>query len=150
MDKEVIIYTDGSCLGNPGVGGWAAILIYGNHQKEIYGNELSTTNNRMEMKAVIEALKTLKFTCKIKIYTDSKYVYQGITEYILRWQQRNWRTSTGAVKNLELWKELLALTKQHQIDWFWVKAHNGNKYNEIVDKLANQSAQALKNGENNG
>jgi ribonuclease HI len=138
----VEIYTDGSCLGNPGAGGWAAILLYKEHRKEISGNEPNTTNNRMEMLAVIEALKTLKITqSEILIHTDSKYVMDGATKWMFSWKKNNWKTANKQpVKNLDLWQELEIQTAKHQINWQWVKGHNGNHFNELVDQLAREAA----------
>lgn len=133
MSQELIIYTDGACKGNPGVGGWGAILIYGETIKELNGYAKETTNNRMELTAVIEALKILKRSCEIIIYTDSKYVKQGITEWIDGWIKKNWKN----VKNPDLWQELHRLVSQHHIEWQWVKGHSGNFYNERADELAN-------------
>ncbi len=134
MKKFVEIYTDGACLGNPGPGGWAAILLWDDHQKEISGFEADTTNNKMELKAAIEALKLLKRNVLVKIYTDSNYLKNGITLWIHKWLRTDW--NRGAVKNKELWVELYNLSTQFEIQWHWVKAHNGNLYNEHVDKLA--------------
>ncbi|OFW81396.1 MAG: ribonuclease HI [Alphaproteobacteria bacterium RIFCSPLOWO2_01_FULL_40_26] len=135
------IYTDGACLGNPGPGGWGAILIYKEHQKKISGAERETTNNRMEMRAVIEALKVLKRSSKITLHTDSKYVMEGITNWIESWKKNNWRNANRKpVKNSDLWLELDVEVKKHQIKWIWVKGHSGNHYNEIVDKLAREAA----------
>jgi ribonuclease HI len=138
----VEIYTDGSCLGNPGFGGWAAILLYKEHRKEISGNELNTTNNRMEMRAVIEALKTLKKPNEeILIYTDSKYVMDGITKWIFGWKKNGWKSADKKpVKNLELWQELDFQVSRHEIKWKWVKGHSGNHFNEAVDELAKKAA----------
>lgn len=133
MQQKLIIYTDGACKGNPGVGGWGAILIYGEVTKEISGYVDHTTNNQMELTAVIEALKILKRECDIVIYTDSKYVQQGITEWISGWIKRGWKN----VKNIELWQELHALAQKHNISWQWVRGHNGNPLNERADELAN-------------
>lgn len=134
----VTIYTDGACSGNPGVGGYGAILIYGKHTKEIYGGEPLTTNNQMELKAVIEALRCLKKTgLSIVIYTDSTYVQQGITSWLPKWQKNGWKTSANKpVKNIELWQELYQLSQSQQISWQWVKGHNNNFYNEMADQLA--------------
>jgi ribonuclease HI len=144
LSNIITIYTDGACLGNPGKGGWAAILLYKNHSKEISGNQAYTTNNRMELTAVIEALKTLNKPSNIIIYTDSTYVKDGITSWLTKWQQNNWQTSKKQpVKNIDLWQELNSQSQNHQINWQWVKAHNGNQYNEIVDKLARKSAQII-------
>lgn len=138
----VEIYTDGSCLGNPGFGGWAAILLYKEHRKEISGNELNTTNNRMEMRAAIEALKTLKKPNEeILIYTDSKYVMDGITKWIFGWKKNGWKSADKKpVKNLELWQELDFQTSRHRIEWKWVRGHSGNHFNEAVDEMAKKAA----------
>jgi ribonuclease HI len=133
QEQKVIIHTDGACKGNPGLGSWAATLEYKGTQKEISGVVKDTTNNQMELKAVIEALKCLKKICDVVIYTDSQYVQKGITEWIQGWKQRNWKK----VKNIELWIELDNLTIGHKIDWQWVRGHNGHTGNEYVDKLAN-------------
>lgn len=140
--KEIVIYTDGACIGNPGKGGWAAILFYKDLQKEIYGHKPHTTNNQMELMAVIEALKIIKTDSNtVKIYCDSLYVQDGITKWIFNWKKNNWQTANKkAVKNIELWQELDKQTKRQHINWFWVKGHSGNKYNEIVDKLAYNAA----------
>lgn len=138
--KEVIIYTDGACSGNPGIGGWAAIILFQNHRKNICGREESTTNNKMELTAVINGLKALKFSCNINLYTDSLYVKNGITEWISKWKMNGWKTSDKkSVKNMELWKELDNVASQHEISWKWVKAHNGDKYNEEADSLARKA-----------
>ncbi|KKB96891.1 Ribonuclease HI [Candidatus Arcanobacter lacustris] len=137
MKKIVEIYTDGACSGNPGPGGWGALLICGDATKEIYGLDTDTTNNKMELLAAINALKSLKNPCQIELYTDSVYVRDGITKWIISWKAKGWKKSTkGEIKNLELWQELDHLVKDHQINWHWVKAHNGNVGNEIADKLA--------------
>lgn len=144
MEEIVEIYTDGSCLGNPGNGGWAAILFYKNNKKAISGGKKDTTNNQMELQAVIEALKALKKSCKIIIHTDSQYVKNGITGWIFSWKKNGWRTANKKpVKNMEFWKELDELVAKHQIEWRWVKAHNGNKFNEEVDELAKKEASKL-------
>ncbi len=144
-DQAIEIYTDGSCLGNPGRGGWGAILLYKNHQKEISGNMADSTNNQMELKAVIEALKQIKKPLKIIIHTDSQYVKNGITTWIVNWKKNGWKTADKKpVKNAELWRELDKLVTNHQIEWRWVRAHNGNKYNELVDQLARTAAMELK------
>jgi ribonuclease HI len=135
------IYTDGACAGNPGPGGWGVMLQYGSNIKEIFGHELQTTNNRMEIKAAIEALRTLKTcTCDIEIYTDSKYVQLGITQWIHKWIKNNWCTTTNKlVKNSDLWQQLyLELGKYNNITWHWVRGHSNNIGNEIADRLANQ------------
>ncbi len=137
--KKVTIYTDGACSGNPGKGGWGAILIYGNNKKEISGYSKLTTNNKMELQAVIEALKLLKRQCEVDLYTDSVYVKDGITKWINNWKKNNWRTSKkDDVKNKELWVELDELTQKHNINWNWVKGHADNELNNRVDELARQ------------
>ena len=135
------IYTDGSCLNNPGNGGWAAIINDNGVIEKISGNEKDTTNNRMELMAPINALKKIKKKDKIEIYTDSKYVKLGITEWIEKWSQNNWKTSSKQkVKNLGLWTKLNEISKKHKIKWFWVKGHAGNPINEEVDALAKKAA----------
>jgi ribonuclease HI len=139
--NEVQIYTDGACKGNPGPGGWGAWLKSGATEKEIFGGELNTTNNRMELEAVIEGLAALKRPCKVVIYLDSQYVRQGITEWIHGWKAKGWRTSTKQpVKNAELWQRLDKLVHEsgHQIEWRWVKGHSGDPGNERADMLANK------------
>ena len=138
MTKHKIeIYTDGACSGNPGPGGWGAVLICGDNTKEIYGSEKNTTNNRMELLAAINALKALKFPSQVELYTDSVYVRDGITKWIISWKACNWRKKDKKeIKNLELWQELDKISGQHQINWHWVKAHNGNIGNELADSLA--------------
>ena len=137
----ITIYTDGSCLTNPGNGGWAAIINTNNRIKKISGNEKNTTNNRMELLAPIKALKGIKTDSKIKVYTDSQYVKNGITEWINIWLTNNWKTSKKEdVKNKDLWIELYNLTKSFNIQWIWVKAHDGNSLNEEVDLLAKRAA----------
>ena len=138
---EVQIYTDGACKGNPGPGGWGAWLKSGTTEKEIFGGELNTTNNRMELTAVIEGLAALKRPCKVILYLDSQYVRQGITEWIKGWKAKGWITSTKQpVKNVELWKKLDELVSKggHQIEWRWVKGHSGDPGNERADMLANK------------
>ena len=135
------IYTDGSCIGNPGKGGWAAIIFMNNKKIVIKGNKKNTTNNQMELMAAIEALKKISTGQEVQIYTDSKYVKLGITEWIEKWSQNNWKTSSKQkVKNLELWTELNEIAKKHKIEWFWVKAHAGDPINEEVDALAKKAA----------
>ena len=137
----ITIYTDGSCLTNPGNGGWAAIINTNNRIKKISGNEKNTTNNRMELLAPIKALQGIKTGSKIKVYTDSQYVKNGITEWINTWLNNNWKTSKKEdVKNKDLWIELYNLTKSFNIEWIWVKAHDGNSLNEEVDLLAKRAA----------
>ena len=135
------IYTDGSCLGNPGSGGWAAIIFTNGKKITIKGSKKNTTNNQMELLAPIKALKKIPFGEKIEIFTDSKYLKLGITEWILKWKNNGWKTSNKSkVKNLELWKELHKLVENYQIKWSWVKAHSGNKINEEVDVIARNAA----------
>jgi ribonuclease HI len=135
------IYTDGACLGNPGPGGWGAILLYREHQKKISGKEENSTNNRMELRAVIEALKTLKKPAEIRLYTDSKYVVEGISKWILGWKKNGWKTADKKpIKNLEFWLELDLEAAKHRIEWIWVKGHAGNHFNEIADQLARDAA----------
>jgi len=140
MSRErVLIYTDGACKGNPGQGGWGAWLRYGSHERELFGGEPSTTNNRMELTAVIQALSFLKRPCAVEIYTDSQYVRQGITSWILGWKARGWKTADRKpVKNIDLWQRLDALAAAHQVSWHWVKGHNGDVGNERADELANR------------
>ena len=139
------IYTDGACSGNPGAGGWGAILRYGGIEKELSGAAAKTTNNRMELTAVIEALKALRRDCEIVIHTDSRYVMDGVQEWLPNWKKNNWRTSNkkSAVKNIDLWQELDQLLSKHKIRWIWVKGHNGHPENERVDKLARDAVKSL-------
>lgn len=142
--NTVYIYADGACKGNPGVGGWGALLVYQGHEKAICGGNMDTTNNRMELQAVIEGLKLLKRHCVVKVYTDSRYVQQGITEWIEGWKAKGWRTaSKKPVKNDDLWKELDALTKGHKVSWHWVKGHAGHPGNERADELANEGVEKI-------
>ena len=135
------IYTDGSCLGNPGSGGWAAIIFMNGKKITIKGSKKNTTNNQMELLAPIKALKKIPFGEKVEIFTDSKYLKLGITEWIFKWKNNGWKTSNKSkVKNLELWKELHKLVENYQIKWSWVKAHSGNKINEEVDVIARNAA----------
>ena len=137
--EKVEIYTDGACKGNPGPGGWGAWLISGEHQKELFGGEANTTNNRMELKAVIEALSALKRPCEIILFTDSQYVQKGISEWIHGWKARGWKTAAREpVKNADLWQELDAAQARHKIEWRWVKGHAGHVGNEKADELANR------------
>ena len=134
---SIIIYTDGACSGNPGPGGWGAYLKWNDHEKELSGGELDTTNNRMEMMAVIKALEVLKKNSTVKIYTDSKYVLQGATEWLKGWKARGWKTAAKkSVKNQDLWEQIDSLIQQHSVQFFWVKGHSGDVNNERVDKLA--------------
>lgn len=143
--KHVDIHTDGACLGNPGPGGWAALLRYQGREREISGGESQTTNNRMELMAAIMALETLTEACVITLFTDSQYVRQGITEWLPNWIRRQWKTSGGdAVKNRDLWERLHTATARHRIEWRWVKGHSGDPDNERVDALARGCAQSFK------
>ncbi|MES2499192.1 MAG: ribonuclease HI [Pseudomonadota bacterium] len=144
MTSIVEIYADGACKGNPGPGGWGAWLSYDGKEKTLSGGESLTTNNRMELTAVIRALEALKKPCMVKIYTDSSYVQKGISEWIVGWKARNWRTADKKpVKNDDLWKVLDVLANQHQIEWIWVKGHSGNVGNERADALANEGVAAF-------
>lgn len=140
--KDIIIYSDGACLGNPGPGGWAAILLWNNHHKEISGGFAHTTNNRMEIMAVLEALRTLKQPCSIVINTDSRYLHDAVEKkWIQKWQKNGWKTTDKKpVKNQDLWEQLSSFLDQHQIRFQWVKAHDGQKENERCDQLAKQAA----------
>ena len=142
--QQVEIYTDGACSGNPGAGGWGAILRCQGVEKELSGGEANTTNNRMELTAVIEALKALKKPCKVILYTDSRYVMDGVTKWLPNWQINGWRTANKKtpVKNIDLWQILESLLKNHQIKWVWVKGHNGHLENERVDELARNQAKS--------
>ncbi|MEA9829711.1 ribonuclease HI [Xanthomonas campestris pv. raphani] len=145
--KSIEVHTDGSCLGNPGPGGWAALLRYNGREKELAGGEANSTNNRMELMAAIMALETLTEPCQILLHTDSQYVRQGITEWMPGWVRRGWKTSGGdPVKNRELWERLHAATQRHSIEWRWVKGHNGDPDNERVDVLARNQAIAQRGG----
>ncbi len=138
------IYTDGACRGNPGPGGWGALLRAGDHEKELWGGEAHTTNNRMEMTAVIQSLKALKKPSEVVLTTDSQYVRKGITEWIGGWKRKNWLTAARKpVKNVDLWQEIDALSQKHSIDWRWVKGHCGHSENERVDALANRGIDEL-------
>ncbi len=139
MTPFVTIYTDGACRGNPGPGGWGAILISGEHEKELRGGELATTNNRMELMAAIQALEALKKPCQVELHTDSQYLRQGITEWMPGWKARGWKTAAKEpVKNDDLWKRLDTARLRHQVDWRWVKGHAGHPLNERADGLARQ------------
>jgi ribonuclease HI len=136
--NEVVIYTDGACRGNPGPGGWGVWLQSSGKDKELYGGQQGTTNNRMELTAAIRGLTALKLDCKVLLYTDSQYVRKGITEWITQWKQRGWKTAARKpVKNADLWRELDAAVTSHQVEWHWVKGHSGNPGNEKADELAN-------------
>jgi len=138
--EAVEIYTDGACRGNPGPGGWGAVLRYQGREREIYGAEPHTTNNRMELMAAIRALETLKRPCRVIISTDSQYLQKGVTEWLPNWIRRNWKTSAGKpVKNLDLWQRLLKALERHQVQWEWVRGHSGHPENERADALANRA-----------
>lgn len=137
--KDVIIYTDGACRGNPGPGGWGAVLRFNGHERRLHGGEVPTTNNRMELTAAIQALETLREPCSVILYTDSNYVRQGLTEWLPQWRGRNWRTADKKpVKNQDLWQRLDAAAARHRVDWRWVKGHSGDEGNELADALANK------------
>jgi Ribonuclease HI len=144
-NKEVVeIFTDGACRGNPGIGGWGALLCYQNQEKSIYGAEWETTNNRMELMAAIMALKTLTRSTPVRMVTDSKYVCQGITTWLPNWEKRGWKTANKhPVKNVDLWQALAEQVKTHQVTWHWVKGHSGHAGNERADALANQAIDEL-------
>lgn len=143
-NSPVTIYTDGACKGNPGPGGWGAWMSAGDHEKELFGGEALTTNNRMELSAVIESLATLKRSCIVAIYTDSAYVKNGMTTWIHNWKRRGWRTADNQpVKNAELWQRLDSLVQQHKVSWHWVKGHSGDPGNERADALANKGVASV-------
>jgi ribonuclease HI len=145
--SKVTIYTDGACLGNPGRGGWAALLISSGHEKEISGCEAHTTNNRMELMAAIAALQQLKKPCSITLYTDSTYVMKGMSEWVAGWIKKGWKTADKKpVKNADLWQQLVDAASCHEVQWKWVKAHNGHPENERVDTLARSAAEAQQSG----
>ena len=144
MDKKVYIYTDGACKGNPGPGGWGALMRFNNTEKEFFGGEKNTTNNRMEMTAAIFALSQLKRPCEVVLTTDSQYLRKGITEWIANWKKKGWITaSKKPVKNADLWKQLDELSNKHQVTWNWVKGHSGHDENERADQLANKGIESL-------
>ena len=141
----VDIYTDGACKGNPGPGGWGALLRFRGQEKELYGGEAPTTNNRMELLAVIKALEALSRPCQARVHTDSQYVQKGISEWVHNWKRRGWRTADKKpVKNVDLWQQLDALAGQHQVEWVWVKGHAGHAENERADQLANRGVETLR------
>jgi len=143
--EEVDIYTDGACSGNPGPGGWGAILRSGTHEKEIWGGEPATTNNRMELLAVIRALNTLKRSVNVRVHTDSQYVQKGISEWIHGWKARGWKTAAKEpVKNADLWRALDEARDRHQVKWLWVRGHSGHVENERADELARRGVDAVR------
>ena len=142
--KQVIIYTDGACRGNPGPGGWGALIKFVSMEKEIFGGKNDTTNNQMELLAAIEGLATLKEPCSVELFTDSKYVMDGITQWIKKWKKNNWKTAAKKeVKNKELWQKLDYLISKHQVQWHWVKGHSGDAGNEAADLLANKGIDSI-------
>ncbi len=142
--KQVTIYTDGACRGNPGPGGWGVVLQYDGHEKHLFGGEESTTNNRMELTAAIQALNALKVACQVELYTDSKYVMQGIEEWLAKWKLNQWKTAAKKdVKNKDLWQQLDIAAQRHKINWSWVKGHSGDPGNEMADALANRGIDNL-------
>lgn len=146
MNKNhVEVYTDGACRGNPGPGGWGALLRFGDHEKELFGGEANTTNNRMELMAAIQALESLTRPCQVRLTTDSEYVKNGITQWLPKWKQRGWRTASKTpVKNADLWQRLEAAAKRHEVQWHWVRGHSGHDENERADALANRGIDELK------
>ena len=135
--KHIDMFTDGACSGNPGPGGWGVLMRYGRHEKEMKGGTAATTNNRMELQAVIEGLTALKNKCHVTIHTDSKYVMDGVTKYLVGWKAKGWKTADRKeVKNIDLWQTLDNILPRHQIDWIWIKGHNGHVDNERADALA--------------
>ena len=143
----VEIHTDGACKGNPGVGGWGVLLRSGDTTRELFGGELATTNNRMELTAVIRALEALKRPCRVRLHTDSQYVQQGITGWIHNWKKRGWKTADRKpVKNVDLWQVLDGLAAQHEIEWLWVRGHDGDPGNEHADALANRGVDSVRQG----
>ncbi len=144
-DGTVEVFTDGACRGNPGPGGWGAVLRFNGRERELYGGERETTNNRMELTAAIQALEALKRRCRVRITTDSTYVQKGITEWLGNWKKKNWTTaSRKPVKNVDLWKRLDAVVSQHQVEWHWVRGHSGHPENERADQLANRGIDELR------
>jgi ribonuclease HI len=150
MTNEIVeIFTDGACKGNPGVGGWGALLRTKGKEREMYGGEAHTTNNRMELMGAIAALEVLSRPCHIRLHTDSKYVQQGISEWVHAWKQRGWKTSSKQpVKNEDLWRRLDEAVGRHKIEWIWLKGHAGHTENERADQLANRGVEEILNGKN--
>ena len=142
--KHISIYTDGACRGNPGPGGWGAILRFGKSEKIVSGAETDTTNNRMELTAAIQGLTALKEKCRVDLYTDSQYVLKGVTEWLKNWKKNGWKTaSKQLVKNVDLWQALDDLVQHHDVKWHWVKGHSGHPENELADEIANQAIDEL-------
>lgn len=145
--KTVEIFTDGACRGNPGPGGWGVLLRYGDRERELYGAEPETTNNRMELRAAIEGLRALKEPCRVVLTTDSVYVKNGITEWLANWKKKGWKTAgRKPVKNADLWRALDEENQRHEVSWHWVKGHSGHRENEIADQLANRGIEELNGG----
>jgi ribonuclease HI len=143
-DKHVEVFTDGACRGNPGPGGWGVLLRYGDKEKELYGGEANTTNNRMELMAAIMALESLSRECQVRLTTDSEYVKNGITQWLPKWKARGWRTASKTpVKNADLWQRLERAAAQHNVQWHWVRGHSGHAENERADQLANRGIDEL-------
>lgn len=146
MSQIVEMFTDGACKGNPGPGGWGVLLRYGAHEKELFGGESNTTNNRMELMAAIKGLEALNKSCKVRLTTDSQYVRQGITQWLKGWKQKNWMTaSKQPVKNKDLWQRLDDAVSKHNVEWHWVKGHSGHVENEKADELANRGVDKVMN-----
>jgi len=147
IEENIDIYTDGACSGNPGPGGWGALLRAGANEKELFGGEADTTNNRMELMAVIEALKALKRPVKARVHTDSQYVQKGISEWISGWKKRGWKTADKKpVKNVDLWQALDTEASRHELEWLWVRGHNGHPENERADALARRGVEKVRGG----
>lgn len=143
--QDVEVFTDGACRGNPGPGGWGALLRYGNSEKELFGGESETTNNRMELMAAIQALESLNRQCSVQLTTDSVYVKNGITQWIAKWRKNGWKTANKKpVKNVDLWQRLDAAVQDHEVTWHWVKGHSGHPENERADLLANRGIESLR------
>lgn len=143
----VDLYSDGACKGNPGAGGWGVLMRFGEREKELCGGAAETTNNRMELTAVIEGLRSLNRACRVRVHTDSQYVQKGILEWLKNWKRKGWKTSTGQpVKNRDLWEALDRLASEHQVEWHWVRGHSGHPENERADALANQGVEQVRRG----